>query len=222
MIREIEPQSSDHLINATDSAGQIMSDKSVTHWIEDLKAGDDQSLQSLWDRYFNQLAAVARKRLGSAPRRTVDEEDIAQSVFMSLYRGVQQGRFPRLNNRDDLWQILVMLAREKVVDHLRKNGRLKRGGGNVRGDSLFARGDDLGGFDQFLGDAEDPLFLAMLDDQFQSLMSALRTDEQRQIASYRLEGYTNDEIASKLGLTMRSVERRLKIIRSVWSQQIEC
>jgi hypothetical protein len=33
-----------------------------------------------------------------------------------------------------------------------------------------------------------------------------------------MEGYTNDEIAAKLGCALRSVERKLKVIRSLWGQ----
>ena len=36
--------------------------------------------------------------------RLADEEDVALSAFDSFCRGAEQGRFPRLDDRDDLWQ----------------------------------------------------------------------------------------------------------------------
>jgi hypothetical protein len=58
-----------------------------------------------------------------------DEEDVALSAFDSVIEGVGQGRFPRLDDRDDLWRILVAIARRKVIDELRRQDRGKNGGG---------------------------------------------------------------------------------------------
>jgi DNA-binding CsgD family transcriptional regulator len=38
---------------------------------------------------------------------------------------------------------------------------------------------------------------------------------------WKLEGYTNDEIAAKLGCARRTVERKLRVIRAVWTAQGE-
>ena len=36
-----------------------------------------------------------------------------------------------------------------------------------------------------------------------------------------MEGYTNDEIAEKLGTTTRTVERKLQRIRELWSDEMQ-
>src|SRR4051794_24289452 len=99
---------------------------SVTHWIEQLKAGNREAAQFLWERYFQRLVALARNRLQGTPRRVADEEDLALSAFDSFYRGAEQGRFPMLNDRNDLWQLLVVLTARKVLDHRAYEGRKKR------------------------------------------------------------------------------------------------
>ena len=38
-------------------------------------------------------------------------EDVVVDAFDSLCRGVQAGRFPNLDDRDDLWQVLMLLTR---------------------------------------------------------------------------------------------------------------
>ena len=38
----------------------------------------------------------------------------------------------------------------------------------------------------------------------------------RQIALWKLEGYTNSEIAQQLECTLRTVERKLERIRAYW------
>ena len=55
--------------------------QSVTCWIEDLKTGRETAAQQVWDRYFERLVRHAQRRLGSAPRRIADEEDVALSAF---------------------------------------------------------------------------------------------------------------------------------------------
>jgi hypothetical protein len=79
---------------------------SVTHWLQLLKAGDQAAAPPLWEGYFRRLVGLARQRLPGIPRRAADEEDVALSAFDSFCRGAERGQFPRLNDRDDLWQLL--------------------------------------------------------------------------------------------------------------------
>jgi hypothetical protein len=104
---------------------------SVTCWITDLKAGDPAAAQALWQRYFGQLVARARHKLRRMPRRAADEEDVALSAFDNFCRAAEKGRFPNLTNRDDLWQLLLVLTDRKAIDLARRERRHKRGGGKV-------------------------------------------------------------------------------------------
>src|SRR5438477_6801392 len=104
---------------------------SVSHWISLLKAGDPVAAQRLWEFYFERLVHLARKKLAGAPRRAADEEDVALSAFDSFCRAAQQGKFPRLDDRQDLWQLLVLIATRKAVNLRQHDGRRKRGAGAV-------------------------------------------------------------------------------------------
>ncbi|MBC8872196.1 MAG: RNA polymerase subunit sigma-70 [Planctomycetes bacterium] len=197
--------------------------KSVTEWLEELKQGDQDAARHLWERYFTELVRVARGHLANAPRRVADEEDIALSVFDSLCEGVARGRFPNLNDRDDLWQVLLMITRQKSVDYKRREGRRKRGGGEVRGESAFRRADQTsgqGGLDLVLGEAPTPSFLAEIHEQLQRLLAMLRDDTVRQVALRRMEGYTIDEISQQLDISKRAVDRKLRVIREKWSREL--
>ena len=91
---------------------------SVTRWVAALKAGDAAAAQPLWERYHRQLVALARRKLDASRRRAADEEDVVQSAFHSFFRGVARGRFPQLNDRDNLWRLLVVITARKAVDQL--------------------------------------------------------------------------------------------------------
>lgn len=198
-----------------------MDSQSVSFFLQNLKGGDHDAARELWDRYFQQLLSAARKRLGSVPRRVADEDDVAQSVFLSLCRGAAQGRFPKLDDRNDLWQVLLVLTRDKVVGQIRRNTRQKRGGGDVRGDSVFCKSSEAAaGFDQILNDKPGPEFLAALNEEFCHLMDVL-PDNLRQVALLRFEGYTNEEIAEQIGMTTRSIERKLRLIRDRWTTELD-
>src|SRR5262245_5769209 len=104
---------------------------SVTGWMGRARQGDDHAAGQLWQRYFHQLVSLARGALKGAPRRAADEEDVALSAFDSFCRGAEQGRFPDLNDRDNLWRLLVVLTRRKAAHLKRDEGRQKRGGQRV-------------------------------------------------------------------------------------------
>src|SRR2546423_14922065 len=104
----------------------MLSRGSVTSWLNLLKRGEPAAAQPLWERYFPRLVALARTRLRGTPRRAADEEDVALSAFDSFCRHAGQGRFPQLADRDDLWQVVMMLAARQAGQLARHGSRLKR------------------------------------------------------------------------------------------------
>jgi RNA polymerase sigma factor (sigma-70 family) len=183
----------------------------VTRWLADLQAGEREAVQKLWEGYYRRLLAVARKKLGALPRRAEDSEDVALSAFDSFIRGAEQGRFPRLEDRDDLWQLLVVLTSRKAIDRLVHEGRGKRDYRRVQAedDGALLRG--------LLGREPDPAFAAEVADECRRLLALLPDDELRLIAVRKMEGWTNREISGQLGLAEATIERRLALIRKAWS-----
>jgi DNA-directed RNA polymerase specialized sigma24 family protein len=201
----------------------MSSDEPVTRWLRQLEAGDGDAARQLWQRYYRELVELARARFGTTPRRVVDEEDVALSVLRNLYEGAARGQFAALVNRHELWQLLAAITVRKVIDHQRLLGQQKRGGGKVRGDSVLHgnNGESSSlGFDGILGDAATPDVLAIAAEEYQRLMVMLDDDRLRQIARCKLEGYSNEEIGERLGLTSRSIERKLQQIRQVWEGEL--
>jgi DNA-directed RNA polymerase specialized sigma24 family protein len=190
---------------------------SVTRWIGPLKAGDVEAAQALWDRYFAGLVRLARVRLRDAPRAVADEEDVALSAIHCLCRGAAAGRFPQLADRDNLWRLLATIAAQKAVDLQRHQTREKRGGGRAHGEVDPAAGDAEGNFAaQVVGREPSPEFAAQLDEEYRRQLERLEDDGLRQIAVWKMEGYDNDEIARRVGCGVRTVERKLGVIRAIW------
>jgi DNA-directed RNA polymerase specialized sigma24 family protein len=190
---------------------------SVTGWLVRLRAGDDAAAQPLWEGYFRRLVELARSRLRGVPRVAADEEDVALSAFDSFCRGATQGRFPQLHDRNELWRLLVVITAHKALDRLRHERRQKRGG--VR--QLSALEDEEAGVAEVVGREPTPEFAALVADECRRLLDGLGDDELRSVALWKMEGYTTEEIAAKLGCAPRTVERKLRVIRGLWDPEAD-
>jgi DNA-directed RNA polymerase specialized sigma24 family protein len=197
----------------------MASEGSVTHWLQRLQVGDPAAAQPLWERYFARLVGLARKKLQGAPQRLADEEDVALSAFDSFCRNTEQGRFPQLVDREGLWQLLVVLTARKAAHLVRAQGQQKRGGGaGKRPLDAAAAGPAL---EQLLSREPSPAFAAEVADECQRLLSLLGDRELEAVALWKMQGYTNEEIAAKLGYVVRSVKRKLRLIRERWAKELE-
>ena len=211
-----------HLGSRSTGKVAVCSDDSITHWFEQIREGDSLAVQAVWERYFPELVRLAREKLRGTPRRVADEEDIAASVMESLFRAAKKGRFSDLANRHDLWRLLLGMTARKVVDLKRRETRQRRGGGRVKGESVFGGTDsssEYAGLAEIIGDAPTPEFAAMVAEECQRLLKLLDEPDLETLAVAKMEGYTNEEIAKRLGCSVRTVERRLRLIRKKWQQE---
>ena len=198
---------------------------SVTRWIGGLKLGDQNAAQGLWERYFERLVKLARARLAHRTGADEDEEDAALSAFDSFCAGLALGRFPLLTDRNDLWRLLVVITARKVSAQVDRRRAWKRGGLRFRADAAVPAFDrdqqDADRLADLVGREPTPEFAAIVIEEFQSLLARLGDDQLRRIALERMEGYTTDEIAERLGCARRTVARRLELIRQLWSEGAE-
>jgi RNA polymerase sigma factor (sigma-70 family) len=185
--------------------------ESVTEWLVQIKEGDEAAARNIWERYYAALVRLARRHLKGVRRAVADEEDVVLSAFNSFCQAVEQGRFPRLHDRDDLWRVLVCLTERKALDLVRGEQRLKRGGGTAGAES---------GLDRLPSREPTPDFAAQVAEECQRLLDRLADDQLRAVALRKLEGYTSEEIAAQLGCAVRTVERKLKLIRELWEGEV--
>jgi DNA-directed RNA polymerase specialized sigma24 family protein len=193
---------------------------SITDCINKLKAGDPVAAQRLWERYFQRLVQLARKHLQRRRPRAADEEDVALSAFDSFCRGAEAGRFPQLDDRDNLWRLLVVLTARKASHLLRAERRQKRGGTVVPSPEPTIASDAEARVERFLSREPDPEFAALVAEEYQRRLAKLGDPTLQTLVSWKMEGYTNEEIARKLQCTPRSVYRKLCIIRGLWEQEL--
>jgi RNA polymerase sigma factor (sigma-70 family) len=195
-------------------------DGSVTRLIHDLRSDDptvrDVAARLIWQRYFHSLLELARSNLDRRVRRRTDEEDVAQSMYKSFCLRQQRGEFD-LSGRDDLWRLLVTITLRKVRNAVGANRRRKR---DVAREQRIGT-ENTRASRQWMLEAMDaavptPAEAMVLNEALERRLDALGDPGLRQISLWRLEGYSNREIAERLDCTERSIERKLGRIRTVW------
>jgi DNA-directed RNA polymerase specialized sigma24 family protein len=147
---------------------------------------------------------------------------VALSAFHGFCEAVAQGRFPRLEDRHDLWRVLLVITDRKARDLAKHEGRIKRGRGNVLDEAALAEAvptAEAASLAQMPGREPDPAFAAQVAEEFQRLLRLLNDAELQQVAVLKMEGYTLQEIAEQLGWTTRTVQRRLQLVRRIWEER---
>ena len=194
---------------------------SVTRCLDGLKAGEAEAGAHPFGNGISPIWCGSRTtRLRDVPRAAADEEHPALSAFDSLCQGAGQARFPQLDDRADLWRVPVTITARKAVDIMQHERRLKRGGGRVRTEAdLAVAALESGGIAKARGKQPSPELAALMADECRRLFDVLPDESLGQVAGLRLEGYTDREIAERLGCGLSTVERRLRTIRTVWSRR---
>lgn len=196
-----------------------MSDsKHVSHWIDLVKDGDSLAAHQIWHHYFDRLVRAVRGRLSGQNRAVTDEEDVVLSVFNSFYDAAQNGRFPDLADRDDLWRLLLRMSARKVIDKRRHDQRQRRGRG-IQLHSLDQADDDKSVI-EVIGREPSPEMVFIMEESLEQFFSHLGVGQLRDLAVAKLEGYSNAEIAKSFECSERTIERRLHLIREKLQQEL--
>jgi RNA polymerase sigma factor (sigma-70 family) len=193
--------------------------ESFEELLDAMQKGEDQAFTTFFNRHYDQLVQFASKKLGSFPLRAFDADDVAQSAMKSLFKSLRANRY-EVQNSVELWRILITITKNKLLDRRRRQQTQKRGGGNVRGESIWAQaGEDSGLYEQqdtrqnMTPDAQVEL-LETTDLLFQRL----EDDKTREVARLLLAGYRINDIAEELNCVRRTVERKISHIRELWSE----
>ena len=198
-------------------------EETVTQWIDQLKSGDAQAAQRLWESYFLEMVEVARQKLRGAPRTMADEEDVALSAFKSFCIGAQNGRFSQVTDRQNLWPLLVAITSHKSIDLIRLENRQKRGGSgqNDAAGTSKKQTSMRVDFEEIIQQQPSPEFAVQMAEELERLLNLLdKTGDSalRQVALAKMEGETTTEIAEQLGCARRTVERKLQLITRLWQE----
>ena len=176
-----------------------------------LKEGDAEAARKIWEACYPRLVLLARKRLEGLSRKMKDEEDVALSALKSFFKAAELGRFPDLRDADDLWRLLCSMTIRKAIDVRRYEDRRP----TVGESQLHNPNLEKGGLHDLPADVDEAAFAERISEELEHRLAELSPDL-RELAITKLEGYTNTEISERLNVALRTVERRLHLIRRKW------
>ncbi len=191
---------------------------SVTQCLLQAKLGESDAQLQLWDRYLCRLLGLARNRLRGLSDPMTEPDDLVSIVFHDFLLGISQNRFQKIDDRHDLWQVLVMLTNRRSIDRRRQASAYKR---------RIARPGDQSGWDEvrldpissLVGREPTPAEAVLLADEIRQRFESLSDERLVAIAKAKLQGRSNQEISELLGCSTRSVERKLSLIRRKWTAE---
>jgi eukaryotic-like serine/threonine-protein kinase len=186
---------------------------SLTLCIQNLRSPDvqarDEAARVIWERFAARLQALARRHLDNRIRRREDEQDILQSMYASFCIGQREGNASPAS-REELWRLLVRITLCKVVNTAKRNFAVRR---DVRREhspspTLFP----LWMLDHVDRAQVDPAERLIVLEELDRLLQEL-PEKLRQIVVWKVEGFTNAEIAHHLKCTVRSIELKMQLTR---------
>ena len=180
----------------------------VTKWIAALRQGDEASAKKLWNHYFQRLMNFARSRMGAVTTAVYDEEDAAISTFRVLCENLKAGKYPDIADGDEFWRLMLTVAVRKISRRIEYESAAKRNGGSVQ----------LERIDESLAITKDSSQVAV---EYEELLSKLNDPNLERVAILKLDGYTNEEIATTINRTRRTVQRMLDLIRDLWREELD-
>src|SRR5205085_11610217 len=95
----------------------------------------------------------------------------------------------------------------------------KRGGGRVVVESeLQGMADSADGLEQIIDREPTPELAVEVAEECRRLLGRLNDAALQSLALLKMEGYTNGELAARLGCGQRTIERKLRLIRTLWKE----
>jgi DNA-directed RNA polymerase specialized sigma24 family protein len=186
----------------------VVSEGSITILIGGMRLGDDEAARRIWQHFSPRAAALAREKVPVWLRRIVDGDDLANSAMCSVIMGLREGRFQELRDRDDLWALLACITVQKARNEIAKASCQKR----------LPPGVSTPLTEEIVAPDLPPDLIVRAAEQFTVLIDLVRNKDAilEPIALWKFEGYTNDEIAQRLGCSRSKVARKLELIRKTW------
>lgn len=177
--------------------------------IERCRRGDEDAAREVFDAYVARLIPLARRRISQRLASRVDPEDIVQSVFRTFFARLKDDKF-EINDQDDLFRLLVRITVHKTLRQIAHHKAAKRDPNMEMPQSDSTNEQVL----QLLSNEPTPEATVTFLDQLEHFLGQLQPQD-RQILELRMEGFSTEEIAKKLGSYDRKVRRVLERIRAL-------
>jgi len=192
--------------------------ESPTYWLPALQKGNEQAAERLWKDYFLKTVRLAKRKMTGLRLRAADEEDVALSAMNSFYHMAQQRDEP-IPDSEELWKLLSTIVRRKVNKERQRQFAEKRQEYRLVGESAVSpvqdddKQEEANGLAQHPSREPSPELAAELAETWERILALPDTEE---LVLLKRDGYSNSEIAQKMGCSTRTVQRTIEKIKNEW------
>lgn len=175
-----------------------MTAATTTDLLEGLRRGEQDAAARLYAAYGERIRGLILGRSAGFLASRLDPDDVMQSTFRVFIQAMRRGMYS-VPDADSLWNLLAAIATNKLRTAISFHQAARR---DVRATRPLVEAEAVeallrpGQIDHTVGDILEQLPATC-----------------RLVAQFRLEGYEVAEIATKLSLSKRSVERLLQRCR---------
>jgi RNA polymerase sigma factor (TIGR02999 family) len=189
-----------------DSEASAPGAEEITTLLAAAGAGDRGASDRLFEAVYAELRRIARRqRAATAPSATLSTTALVHEAYLKLSGEARWS----VEDRRHFFALAARAMRHVLVDHVRRRGRLKRGGGAV---ALELEAEEVAAPDR----GEE---LVALDEALDRLESV--EPELAQLVEWRFfAGLSVEEIAELTGVSDRTVKRRWRAARAFLYQDL--
>jgi RNA polymerase sigma-70 factor (ECF subfamily) len=176
--------------------------------MEQLRQGTPEATRGMIEEYGQHVLRVVRRRLGRELRSQFDSVDFVQDVWASFYAIPPECY--TFEHPAQLIGFLIDLATNKVADAYR--GRFQAQKSNQNRTRSLDGSAALEALNLAAG-GPTPSRAVILREEVEQLLKD-QPNEARRLLTLLTTGYTQEEIAQELGVTVRTVRRWMRTIRT--------
>jgi hypothetical protein len=168
---------------------------SLAQWIDAVRNGAEDALQSLWVRFDQRFIDRAYSWSQQAMLRTRGQSAYRLlSPTESLFEAIREQKLPKQRGENELWRILATVT---LQEHAEAAGRSDASVDRIQ------------------------VFASLMGAECLRMINLLADSELESLVLWKLEGDTNDDVALRLRYTRRTIQRMLRLVRDIWEFEIE-
>lgn len=190
-------------MNESENADEQFADE----WLKSVVEDHSPTFEAVCRLFQPALRRFVEKRLSPKLQNQTGASDIMQSAFVSLWKHMQPNAKIEVGSTEELWRLLVTIARRRLTRQWRRIHSQKRGEGRELNASNLTNNDQAERFKELAIESTNEQLEIELNDAVDQLET-----EQQTIVSMRLAGMTTREIASDLQCSVSRIERKNRLI----------
>jgi len=185
-----------------------------TQWRFASTANDPQLVITFWSEHQNTFQTIAQKWLDRMLERTTANDSASVATAFEVFcMSTNKARGESLRGADELWRLMAAI----VMCHYLENDRGKQTGRNSGAEST----SNVSSLQEAFVVAIPTNLAELLTGELRRLLKLLADVDLEVVVIAKLCGATDEALGAEMAYTRRTIQRMLKLIRSIWQDELD-